>query len=78
MKKIALLEGYILNPEILVMPGAHNALSARIREKAGFKALPVGGYSATAMSFLTLTKMVVHIAWLTAREEIYTGRLELI
>ena len=77
IKKIALLKEYILEPEILNMPGAHDALSAIIIEKAGFKALAVGGYSATAallgqpdLSFLTLTEMVEHITRLTAVVEI--------
>jgi len=72
MKKTALLKQYILGPEILVMPGAHDALSARIIEKAGFKALFIGGYPATAalmgkpdISFLTLPEMVGHLARLT-------------
>ncbi|MCK6452002.1 MAG: isocitrate lyase/PEP mutase family protein [Alphaproteobacteria bacterium] len=34
--------------EILVLPGAHDALAARIIEQAGFQALTAGGYSATA------------------------------
>lgn len=34
--------------EILVLPGAHDALAARIVEQAGFQALTAGGYSATA------------------------------
>ena len=73
MRKTTLLRKYILDPEILIMPGAHDALSAIIIEKAGFKALTIGGYSATAallgkpdMSFLTLTEMVEHIARLAA------------
>ena len=72
MKKTGLFKKYILAPEILVMPGAHDALSARIIEKAGFKALAVGGYPATAalmgkpdISFLTLPEMVDHLARLT-------------
>jgi carboxyvinyl-carboxyphosphonate phosphorylmutase len=72
MKKTALLRKHILDPEILVMPGAHDALSARIIEKAGFKALAIGGYPATAalmgkpdISFLTLPEMVEHLARLT-------------
>ncbi len=72
MKKTGLLKKYILDPKILVMPGAHDALSARIIEKVGFKALFVGGYPATAalmgkpdISFLTLSEMVDHIARLT-------------
>lgn len=46
------------------MPGAHDALSAKIVELAGFKAVTVGGYSVSAsflgqpdLSFLTLTEM---------------------
>jgi len=34
--------------EILVMPGAHDALAARLIEEAGFAAMTAGGYSATA------------------------------
>jgi carboxyvinyl-carboxyphosphonate phosphorylmutase len=65
MKKTCLLKKYILEDEILVMPGAHDALTAKIVEQAGFKALTMGGYSASAsllgkpdLSFLTLTEMV--------------------
>lgn len=35
-------------PEILVLPGAHDALAVRLIEQAGFSALTCGGYSATA------------------------------
>jgi 2,3-dimethylmalate lyase len=35
-------------PEILVLPGVHDALSLRIAEQAGFLAVTCGGYSATA------------------------------
>jgi 2-methylisocitrate lyase-like PEP mutase family enzyme len=34
--------------EILVLPGAYDALTARIVEQAGFKAMSAGGYTATA------------------------------
>ncbi len=34
--------------EILVLPGAYDALTARIIERAGFKAVSAGGYTATA------------------------------
>ena len=46
------------------MPGAHDALTAKIIEKAGFKVLTMGGYSASAslmgmpdLSLLTLSEM---------------------
>lgn len=43
MKKTTLLKKMILDPEILIMPGAHDALSARIIEQVGFKAISLGG-----------------------------------
>jgi methylisocitrate lyase len=51
-------------PEILVLPGVHDALSLRIAEQAGFLAVTCGGYSATAgllgqpdVAQLTMTEM---------------------
>ena len=65
MKRTSLLRKYILEDAILVMPGAHDALTAKIVEQAGFKAVTIGGYAASAsilgqpdISFLTLTEMV--------------------
>ena len=64
MKKTSLLRRYIIEDSILVMPGAHDALTAKIVEQSGFKALTIGGYSASAsilgkpdLSFLSLTEM---------------------
>lgn len=50
MKKTTLLKKLILDKEILVMPGAHDALSAKIIEMAGFKSITLGGYAASAAS----------------------------
>ena len=65
MKKTTLLKKLILDKEILVMPGAHDALSAKIVETVGFKAVTMGGYAASAaalakpdVSLLTLTEYV--------------------
>jgi len=65
VKKTSLLRKYILEDPILVMPGAHDALTAKIVEQTGFKAVTIGGYSASAsllglpdLSFLSLTEMV--------------------
>jgi carboxyvinyl-carboxyphosphonate phosphorylmutase len=65
VKKTTLLKKLILDEEILVMPGAYDALSARIVELAGFKTVTMGGYPASAsllakpdVSLLTLTEMV--------------------
>jgi len=63
MRKTSLLKKLILDKEILVMPGAHDALSAKIIEQVGFKAVTIGGYAASAaslakpdVSLLTLTE----------------------
>src|SRR5512134_2321119 len=56
-------------PEILVMPGVHDALGAKIAEQAGFAAITEGGYSSTATllgqpdtSQLSLTELADHYA----------------
>jgi len=65
MRKTTLLRELILAPEILIMPGAHDSLVARIIEQAGFQAVTLGGYPATAnllgkpdVSLLSMTEMV--------------------
>jgi 2,3-dimethylmalate lyase len=65
LKKTSLLNKYILDEEILMIPVAHDALCARVAERAGFKAIFTAGYANTAsllgkpdVSLLTLTEMV--------------------
>jgi carboxyvinyl-carboxyphosphonate phosphorylmutase len=67
MKRTTLFKKLILDEEILILPGAYDALSAKIVEQAGFKAVTVGGYATSAsllakpdVSLLTLTEMVNH------------------
>lgn len=69
MRKTTLFKRLVLDRHILVMPGAYDALSAKIIEQTGFKALAVGGYAVSAsylgkpdIGLLTLTEMVDHIA----------------
>jgi 2-methylisocitrate lyase-like PEP mutase family enzyme len=64
MKRTTLLKKYLTGGKILPMPVVHDALCAKIAEKAGFLAIAVGGYSSTAsllgkpdVSLLTLTEM---------------------
>jgi 2-methylisocitrate lyase-like PEP mutase family enzyme len=59
----------IVSPDILLMPGAHDVLSAKIAEQAGFEVITMGGYSASATllgqpdtSQLSFTEMVDHYA----------------
>ncbi|NWG01719.1 MAG: oxaloacetate decarboxylase [Syntrophaceae bacterium] len=65
MKKTTLFKKLVLDEEILILPGAYDALSAKIIEQASFKAVTLGGYPTSAsllakpdVSLLTLTEMV--------------------
>jgi methylisocitrate lyase len=65
MKKTTLFKKLMLDEEIFVIPGCHDALSAKIVEVVGFKAVTMGGYAASAaslakpdVSLLTLTEYV--------------------
>jgi 2,3-dimethylmalate lyase len=69
MKKTTLFKHLVHDPAILILPGAHDALSARVIAGVGFKALAVGGYAVSAsylgrpdVGLLTLSEMVDHIA----------------
>ncbi|MGE5171668.1 MAG: isocitrate lyase/PEP mutase family protein [Rudaea sp.] len=48
MRRTARLRELLAAPDILVMPGVHDALGARLAEAAGFAAVTAGGYGATA------------------------------
>jgi methylisocitrate lyase len=48
MRRTTLFRQLVEADEILVLPGVHDALSARLAEAAGFSALTCGGYAATA------------------------------
>lgn len=68
MKNTTLLRKMLLDPEILIMPGAHDALSARIVEQVGFKAISLGGAACSIctlgrpdVGLVTLTEMTTHI-----------------
>ena len=67
MRKTTLFRQLINSPEILLLPGIHDVLSARIGAGAGFKAMTGGGFSASATllgrpdtSQLSLTEMANH------------------
>ncbi len=64
MKKTTLFKSYVESPEIVLIPGVGDALSARLVEKAGFKAVFLSGYAASAsllgapdVGLLTMTEM---------------------
>lgn len=48
LRRTTRLKQLIAAPEIVVMPGVHDALGARLAEAAGFDAITAGGYGATA------------------------------
>lgn len=66
MKKTTQLRALLSRPEILVAPGAHDALSAKIVAKAGFNAVYFTGYGQAAshlggpdVGLMTMTEMVM-------------------
>ncbi len=69
MKRTTRFRRLMEAPEIAVMPGVQDALTARIAEGAGFQVITCGGYSATAAllgrpdtSQLSMTEMAEHYA----------------
>jgi methylisocitrate lyase len=48
LRRTTRLRELIAAPDILIMPGVHDALGARLAEAAGFSAITAGGYGATA------------------------------
>jgi methylisocitrate lyase len=64
LRRTTRLKQLIAAPEIVVLPGVHDALGVRLAEAAGFEAITAGGYGATATllgrpdsSQLSLTEM---------------------
>jgi len=77
VKRTSRFKQLILAKEILVMPGAYDALSAKIVEQAGFQAVTLGGYPTSAtllakpdVSLLSLTEMVRHAQYLVEAVDI--------
>lgn len=65
MKKTTILRQLLNDKEILVAPGAHDALTARVIEKSGFKAVYMTGYGQAAsvlgkpdIGLLSMTEML--------------------
>ena len=48
MKRTTRFKELLKAPELLVLPGVHDALGAKLAQRAGFQALVSGGYSASA------------------------------
>jgi 2,3-dimethylmalate lyase len=71
MKKTTRFKNLVLDSRILVLPGAYDALSAKIVEQAGFQAVTLGGYPASGsllakpdVSLLTMTEMASHARYI--------------
>ena len=69
MKRTSSLKTMILQGEILVMPGIYDALSARVAEECGHRAVFLGGFSTTGAllaepdsSQLSLGELAAHVA----------------
>lgn len=68
MKKATVLRQLLAQREILVAPGAHDVLTAKIIEKTGFKAVYFTGYGQSAshlgspdVGLLTMTEMAARV-----------------
>ncbi len=64
VKKTTLFKTYVESPEIVLIPGIGDAMGARLVQKAGFKAVFLSGYAASAsllgapdVGLLTMTEM---------------------
>jgi 2-methylisocitrate lyase-like PEP mutase family enzyme len=65
VKKTTQFKQYVYSPEIVMIPGVADALLAKLAQKAGFKAVFLSGYAASAellgapdVGLLTMTEMV--------------------
>lgn len=77
MKKTAQFRALVNAPEILMMPVAHDGLSALAIAKAGFSALSVAGYGTAGsllglpdIGLLTATQMLDHYAHIVSRVDL--------
>lgn len=69
MKRTTRFRQLVEAPEILILPGVADALTAKVAERAGAKAITCGGYAATASllgrpdtSLLTMAELADHYA----------------
>lgn len=73
MRKTTRLKALIEAPEILVMPGAHDALSALLIEEAGFRAVQCSGFGLAA-SHLGLPDIgILGLQEMVARTRVIAG-----
>lgn len=77
MRKTTLFKKLVLAPEILILPGAYDSLSAKIIELVGFKAVTYGGYAASAtllgkpdVGLVTMTEMAEMIRYIAGSVDI--------
>lgn len=74
MKKTTLFRSLMNAPELLMLPAAHDGVSALAIEQAGFSAMTVAGYGAAGsvlglpdIGLISSTEMLAHYANLVAR-----------
>ncbi|MCP4315774.1 MAG: oxaloacetate decarboxylase [Hyphomicrobiales bacterium] len=77
MKKTTRLRALFEAPEILVMPGAHDALSAKIAERAGFEAIIMGGFPVTGSLLAAPDSSQLGLTELTDHYRRVTGAIEI-
>lgn len=77
MKLTTRLRALFEAPEILVMPGAHDALSARIAERAGFEAIVMGGFPVTGSLLAAPDSSQLGLAELSDHYRRVTGAIDI-
>src|SRR3954462_3131457 len=77
MRRTARFRALVEAPEILILPGAHDALSLKLIERAGFQAATCGGFASTAsllgapdIGQLTMSEMAENYARLCDATEL--------
>src|SRR5512146_1838831 len=68
-----LLEAAVANKDVLVVPGCHDVLAARVAEKVGFQAVYMTGYGTSAsmlgrpdVGLLSMSEMVLRAGHLAS------------
>lgn len=77
MKSTTKLRQLLARPDMLLAPGAHDVMSARLVEAEGFEAVYLGGFAASASalglpdhSLITMTELLAHARQVAAAVQI--------
>ena len=77
MRPTTRLRALLQAPEFLVMPGAHDALSAKLAERAGFDAIVMGGFPVTGSLLAAPDSSQLGLAELAEHYRRVTGAVDI-